>query len=58
MTVDIFLGEEFKRQFKRLAKKYHSLPTDFKYFIKGMEADPMQGADLGNGMRKVRMAIA
>lgn len=40
MTVDIFLGEEFKRQFKRLAKKYHSLPTDFKYFIKGMEADP------------------
>ncbi len=57
MTVEIYLGEEFKRQFKRLAKKYHSLPFDFKAFIQSMETAPMQGADLGNGMRKVRMAI-
>ena len=57
MTVEIYLGEEFKRQFKRLAKKYRSLPTDFKVFIQGMETNPMQGVDLGNGMRKVRMTI-
>ena len=25
---------------------------------RAMETDPMQGVDLGNGMRKVRMAIA
>ena len=58
MTVEIYLSEEFKRQFKRLAKKFHSLPSDFKTFVRGMETAPMQGTDLGNGMRKVRMAIA
>lgn len=58
MTVEIYLGEEFKRQFKRLAKKYHLLTNDFKVFMQAMETDPMQGVDLGNGMRKVRMAIA
>ena len=26
--------------------------------MRAMETDPMQGVDLGNGMRKVRMAIA
>lgn len=58
MTVEIYIGEEFKRQFRRLAKRYRSLPTDFKTFMQAMKTDPMQGADLGNGMRKVRMAIA
>lgn len=58
MTVEIYLGEEFKRQFKRLAKKYHSLTNDFKVFMRAMKTDPMQGVDLGNGMRKVRMTIA
>ena len=58
MTVKIYLSEEFKRQFKRLAKKYHSLTNDFKVFMRAMETDPMQGVDLGNNMRKVRMTIA
>ena len=56
--MEIYLSEEFKRQFKRLAKKYHSLTNDFKVFMRAMETDPMQGVDLGNGMRKVRMTIA
>ncbi len=29
MNVHIEYGPEFKRQFKRLAKKYHSLKTDY-----------------------------
>lgn len=57
MTVEIYLGEEFKRQFKHLAKKYRSLSRDFKDFMQSIESDPMQGTDLGNGMRKMRMAI-
>ena len=56
--MEIYLGEEFKRQFKRLAKKYHSLTNDFKVFMRAIETDPMQGVDLGNNMRKVRMTIA
>ena len=58
MTVEIYLGEEFKRQFKRLAKKYHSLTNDFKVFMRAIATDPMQVVDLGNNMRKVRMTIA
>ena len=58
MTVKIYLSEEFKRQFKRLAKKYHSLTNDFKVFMQAMETDPMQGVDLGNSMRKVRARVA
>ncbi len=57
MTVTILLANEFVRQFKRLAKKYHSLATDFQTFKRGLEQNPLQGDDLGNGVRKVRMAI-
>ena len=58
MKVEIVLGDEFKRQFKRLAKKYPSQKDDFITFKKELADDPFQGYDLGNGTRKVRMAIA
>jgi mRNA-degrading endonuclease RelE of RelBE toxin-antitoxin system len=58
MNVEIVLGDEFKRQFKRLAKKYPSLKDDFVTFKKELTDDPFQGIDLGSGTRKVRMAIA
>ena len=45
MKVDIVLGEEFKRQFRRLAKKYQSLTEDFITFIKDLESDPLQGSE-------------
>ncbi len=32
MEVSISTGSEFKRQFKRLMKKYHSLLHDFEVF--------------------------
>ena len=58
MKVDIVLADEFKRQFKRLAKKYPSLTGDFITFKKELTDSPLQGTDLGGGTRKVRMAIA
>jgi len=58
MRVEIVLGDEFKRQFKRLAKKYPSLKDDFITFKKELSDEPLQGTDLGGGTRKVRMAIA
>ena len=58
MKVDIVLADEFKRQFKRLAKKYPSLTDDFITFKKELTDSPLQGTDLGGGTRKVRMAIA
>lgn len=58
MKVEIVLGDEFKRQFKRLSKKYPSLTNDFITFKKELADEPLQGDDLGGGTRKVRMAIA
>ena len=58
MRVEILLGDEFKRQFKRLAKKYPSLMEDFIIFKKELTDAPLQGTDLGGGTRKVRMTIA
>lgn len=58
MEVNIELGSEFKRQFKRLAKKYHSLRADIDVWRKEISINPLIGDDLGNGVRKIRMAIA
>ena len=58
MEVEIKVGQEFKRQFKQLAKKYHSLPSDFSVWKKNIQQDPLVGDDLGGGVRKIRMAIA
>ena len=58
MNVKIDVGPEFKRQFKRLAKKYHSLRNDIAVWKKEILEDPFQGDSLGGGVRKIRMPIA
>ncbi len=57
MKVRLILSAEFTRKFKRLAKKYRSLPTDYLALSNELKANPFIGTDLGNGIRKVRMAI-
>lgn len=58
MNVHIGYGPEFKRQFKRLAKKYHSLKTDYGAWLDEIYKNPLVGDDLGGGVRKIRMTIA
>ena len=58
MEVNIELGPEFKRQFKRLAKKYHSLKNDLDAWRKEILKNPLIGDDLGGGVRKIRMTIS
>ena len=58
MTVKIIPSKEFDCQFKRLAKKYRSLPTYYLTFSDDLKENPFQGTDLGGGVRKIRMAIA
>ena len=48
----------FDRDIKRLSKKYRSLPDDLEVFKKELLENPTMGDDLGNQMRKMRMAIA
>ena len=52
MSVTLHLHDEFKRQFRRLKKKYQSLTDDLEDFQKELIKNPLQGSDLGGGVRK------
>ena len=58
MIKDIRFSEEFDRAFKRLKKRYRSLPEDVKKLLASLIENPKQGAELYNGMRKVRLSFA
>ena len=57
MNYAIVTTEDFDRQVKPLAKKYHSFACDLENLKKDLLANPTMGDDLGNNVRKVRMAI-
>lgn len=58
MTYDFRPSPDFERQAKKLAKHYPSFKKDLLLFLESLKADPWQGVDLGNGIRKVRMTIS
>ena len=58
MNYEVKLGDKFKQAFKRLRKKYKSLDNDLEKLITVLEHTPALGADLGHGVRKVRLAIS
>ena len=47
----------FTKEAKRLSKKYRSLKDDLEELKAQLQDNPLLGDDLGNGLRKVRMAI-
>lgn len=47
----------FKKEFKRLSKRYRSLLNDVQKLQRELLAKPDLGTDLGNGLRKICMAI-
>ena len=58
MKYEVRLGDSFKKAFKRLWKKYRALDDDLEGLITQLEENPEIGANLGNGIRKVRMSIS
>ena len=48
---------EGKLELKRLNKRYKSFKSDLKELMNELSFSPSLGADLGGGLRKVRMAI-
>lgn len=56
--ISIELSPEFKKAFKRLAKRYCSLGQDLEALVDSLRENPIQGVDLGYGLRKLRMAIS
>lgn len=58
MDVLILPSDEFRRQVKRLAKKYKSLARDLTLLQQMLLDDPFTGTDLGDGKRKIRLRVA
>lgn len=58
MNYSIIIERAFQREAKRLSKKYKSLKQDLVRLQDELLANPQSGVDLGNGVRKVRLAIA
>lgn len=58
MNYSIDTLPSFDKKLKKLAKKYKSLKSDLQELIKELLQNPSTGADLGNGIHKVRMAIS
>ena len=57
MNYSIETFPPFDRAAKRLAKRYKSLKDDLSQLINELRANPQMGTDLGNGFRKIRMAV-
>ncbi|WP_016775785.1 type II toxin-antitoxin system RelE/ParE family toxin [Anaerophaga thermohalophila] len=57
MNYKVLYTNTFKRELKRLSKKYVSLKSDFENLLEKLEKEPFQGKPLGNNCFKVRLAI-
>ena len=55
--IEIIAQPSFKKELKRLKKKYRTINLDYLNLIEELEANPYLGTDLGKCVRKVRMAI-
>ena len=52
------LSENFKKEAKRLSKKYRSLKSELFDLITELEANPTKGISLGSDIYKIRLSIA
>jgi mRNA-degrading endonuclease RelE of RelBE toxin-antitoxin system len=57
MSYNVLTIPPFDKQLKRLAKKYHSLKSDYARLLKELEQNPALGTPLGNNCYKIRLAI-
>jgi mRNA-degrading endonuclease RelE of RelBE toxin-antitoxin system len=58
MSYSIKVTSYFKKQAKRLIKKYPSLKTELSELTNSLENDPEQGSSIGNHCFKIRLSIA
>ncbi len=55
---NIVTSPGFKKQMKRLAKKFPSLAKEFPELVESLKTEPIQGIYLGRNCYKIRLAIA
>lgn len=58
MSYSVELSANFKKEAKRLSKKYPSLKTELAKLFAELEENPTLGTPLGNDIYKIRLAIA
>lgn len=56
-SVKISVSSDFAREAKRLAKKYPSFKQDYSDFLNSIKENPLQGDEITQNIRKIRMAI-
>ena len=54
----VVVSENFKKEAKRLIKKYHSLKSKLELLGKDLTEKPTFGTPLGKDLYKVRLAVA
>jgi len=57
MTYKIILTDTFQADFKRLNKKYPSLPADVLRLLDKLQKNPESGTSIGMNCYKIRMGI-
>lgn len=58
MSYKIELSDNFKKEAKKLSKKYPSLKNELAELFEELEENPTKGTPLGNDVYKIRLAIA
>lgn len=58
MSYEVIPTPDFKKLFKKLAKKYPSLKSDLTQLVDKLEQEPDSGIYLGHNLYKIRMAIS
>ncbi len=56
--MEVIATKTFIRSAKAIAKRYRSFNADYQNLVSELSLNPNMGVDLGNGYRKVRMAIS
>ncbi|MGB3850193.1 MAG: type II toxin-antitoxin system RelE/ParE family toxin [Tunicatimonas sp.] len=57
MSYRVIITPRFRRQAKKLLKKYNSLTTELQTFEQSLINDPVQGQSVGQNAYKVRVAV-
>jgi mRNA-degrading endonuclease RelE of RelBE toxin-antitoxin system len=58
MSCKVVLSPQFKKEAKRLAKKYVSLKAELEQLFDALEDNPVMGVPLGYNVFKIRLSIA
>ena len=58
MSFDVELTDHFKKEAKKLTKKYRSLKAELEALGEQLAENPTTGTPLGHDVYKVRLAIA